>query len=208
MLGTIVIYWRICLFAMNVKRLRTCLFTMNVKRLTFIKMNKYLLPTDAVPLRRSFGADGKWTIQKKLLGESFIPEQEGKWQKSGFCWVQIFLKGFNIWRVTCSTLSQQDGQGTFTQTRAKHRSSREINKKETGQGLSSWRDDNLVRKVKYSPWTIFPKQLTHQGKTVCKLPATEYKGQWSNCGGATVDIQKSVGMLLDKNTKLILCKQS
>lgn len=57
---------------------------MNVKRLTFIKMNKHLSPTEAVPSRRSSGADGKRTGQKKVLGDSFVLKKQGKWQNQDF----------------------------------------------------------------------------------------------------------------------------
>lgn len=147
---------------MNVKRLRTCLFTMNVKRLTFIKMNKYLLPTEAVPSRRSSGADGKRTAQKKVQGDSFVLKEQGKWQNRDFA---DLLKGFNIWRVTCSTLSQQYGQGTFTQTRAEHRPAGVMNRRGRWQPYP-WRAETLVRKVKHSNnvSAMLLKQLTYQDK--------------------------------------------
>lgn len=51
---------------------------------------------------------------EEILGDSFVLKEQGKWQNKDFA---DLLKGFNIWRVTCSTLGQQYGQGTFTQTK-------------------------------------------------------------------------------------------
>lgn len=60
-------------------------------------------------------------------------KEQGKWQNRDFA---DLLKGFNIWRVTCSTLGQQYGQGTFTQTGAEHGSAEVINKEEKMGALS------------------------------------------------------------------------
>jgi hypothetical protein len=97
---------------------------MNVKRLTFIKMNKYLLPTEMCLQAGHLGLMAS-EQHRKLQGDSFVLGEQGKWPNRDYA---DLVKGFNIWRATCSTLSQHNGQRTFTQTRAEHRLSGGINK--------------------------------------------------------------------------------